>query len=90
MTEPSTRPPAVEFRLDPASAGKRPDQLVNILTRALRGAFPESVPDIEVIHSVETGVVRVMTSDAFDEERVKRIVKTAYTAYKEFVTSPWY
>ena len=90
MTEPADKPPAVQFVLDPDSASKRPEQLVNVLTRVLGQEFPDVFQRIAVVHTRETGVVSLEKLDELDDQSAKEIVHRARAVHDEFVTSPWY
>jgi len=92
MTELPKTPPIVEFALDPNSASKRPEQLVNLLTRMLSQEFPQAFQRLEVVHAGETAVVTLtsLDEDALDENLVQEIAHRARAVYGEFSTSPWY
>lgn len=94
MTETPKTPPIAEFALDPNSASKRPEQLVNLLTRMLSQEFPEAFKRLEVVHASETAVVTLASldpdEDELDEGVAKEIAHRARAVYGEFSTSPWY
>ncbi len=92
MTEPPKTPPIVEFALDPNSASKRPEQLVNLLTRMLSQEFPKAFQRLEVVHASETAVVTLASlgEDELDEDVTQEIAHRARAVYGEFSTSPWY
>ena len=92
MTETPKRPPIAEFALDASSASKRPEQLVNLLTRMLSQEFPQAFQRLEVVHASETAVVTLasLDEDELDEDVALEIAHRARAVYGEFSTSPWY
>ena len=87
---PTAGPPVVAFELNPHSASKRPEQLVNVLTRVLSGEFPEAFEQIEVVHEPETAVVKLSKLETLDQKSAEAVARRARSVFNDFVTSPWY
>ena len=90
MTDADATEGGLVFQVDWTGAGKRPDQLVTLLTRTLRQEFPETEEPLAVTHDPETNVVAVSGLDGLDDPLAKQVTHRARAIYNEFMTSPWY
>ena len=89
MTEPEREPPVVQFALNPASASKRPEQLVRLLEASLEREFPTANGVIDISHS-DDGVVTVHHLDALEGDVAEKLAHRARVVYNDFMISPWY
>ena len=87
---PAEERPTVEFKLDPHSPAKRPDQLAALVESALRREFPAASKVVEVVHGAEDGVVSLRNLEEVDGGTAEKLAHRARVVYNEFMISPWY
>ncbi len=89
-TEPAEQRPTVEFKLDPRSPSKRPEQLAALVESALRREFPAAAQVVEVAHSAEDGVISLRNLEEVDGGTAEKLAHRARVVYNDFMISPWY
>ena len=87
---PAEERPTVEFRLDPHSAAKRPEQLAALVESALRREFPAAAEVVEVVHSAEDGAISLRNLEEVDGGTAEKLAHRARVVYNDFMISPWY
>ncbi len=87
---PAEERPAVEFRLDPHSPAKRPEQLAALVESALRREFPAAAQVVEVVHGAEDGVISLRNLEEVDSGTAEKLAHRARVVYNDFMISPWY
>ena len=88
--EPAEERPAVEFRLDPHSPSKRPEQLAALVESALRREFPAAAEIVEVVHSAEDAAVSLRNLEQVERATAEKLAHRARVVYNDFMISPWY
>ena len=87
---PAEERPTVEFRLDPHSPAKRPEQLAALVESALRREFPAASKVVEVVHGTEDGVISLRNLEEVDGGTAEKLAHRARVVYNDFMISPWY
>ena len=87
---PADERPTVEFRLDPHSPAKRPEQLAALVESALRREFPAAAEVVEIVHSAEDGAISLRNLEAVDGGTAEKLAHRARVVYNDFMISPWY
>ncbi len=88
--EPAEARPTVEFRLDPHSPAKRPEQLAALVESALQREFPAASKVVEVVHGAEDGVISLRNLEEVDGGTAEKLAHRARVVYNDFMISPWY
>jgi hypothetical protein len=88
--EPAEQRPTVEFRLDPHSPSKRPEQLAALVESALRREFPAAAQVVEVVHSAADAVISLRNLEQVDGGTAEKLAHRARTVYNDFMINPWY
>ena len=90
MAEHEDQSVTVDFKLDPTSPSKRPEQLATMLERALRQEFPESLDVIEISRSPDKSGVSLKNLEKLEEDTAKHVAQRARELFDDFMNSPWY
>ena len=90
VEQPADQRPAVEFRLDPRSPSKRPEQLAALVESALRREFPAAAEIVEVVHSADDAAVSLRNLEQVDSATAEKLAHRARVVYNDFMISPWY
>ena len=90
VEQPDVERPAVEFRLDPHSPSKRPEQLAGLVESALRREFPAAAEIVEVVHSADDAAVSLRNLEQVDSATAEKLAHRARVVYNDFMISPWY
>ncbi len=88
--EPAEPRPTVEFRLDPHSPSKRPEQLAALVESALRREFPAAAQVVEVVHSAADAVISLRNLEQVDSGTAEKLAHRARVVYNDFMINPWY
>ena len=89
-TEPADERPTVEFRLDPDSPSKRPEQLAALVESALRREFPAAAEIVEVVHAADDAAVSLRNLEQVDSITAEKLAHRARVVYNDFMINPWY
>ncbi len=88
--EPAEPRLTVEFRLDPHSPSKRPEQLAALVESALRREFPAATQVVEVVHSADDAVISLRNLEQVDSGTAEKLAHRARVVYNDFMINPWY